>query len=195
MDSDAIVKTTFVETIIKEFQENDNLVLHMEEIRNFDKKYYPFSYPAIEEILGPGRTMPYKVNIVDDGKAVDLGISLISLKEDWNLMHVYNYGACFCAKREDIIRIGGADEHPDYMGHICGPYEMTFRLINAGLTDKLHTKHFLYHVYHPSQGGDNNYCGPNNGKGMSLTAMEIPASGRVLPLVENSEIRQLRLKL
>jgi hypothetical protein len=36
--------------------------------------------------------------------------------------------------------------------------------------------------------------GPNNGKGMSTTAMEIPKTGRVLPLLENSEIKKLRLQ-
>lgn len=176
------MRPTFVESIIKSFDEDPGIVLHMDEVRNTGKRFYPFNYPSIEEIIGEGC-----INR-NDGKTTGL-----LDKED--PLHTRNYGACFCAKREDIIRIGGSDEHPDYMGHICGPYEMTFRLINAGLTDKLHTKHFLYHVYHPSQGGENNYCGPNNGRGMSLTAMEVPKSGRVLPLLENSEIRQLRLKL
>jgi hypothetical protein len=70
---------------------------------------------------------------------------------------------------------------------------MTARLINAGIQDKLHDTHFLYHVWHPNQGGDNNYSGPNNGKGMSTTAMQIPLTGRILPLVENQEIKQIRL--
>lgn len=191
MDSDAIVKTNFINTIIEEFNINEYLVLHMEEIRNFDKKYYPFSYPTISEIID-GFTMPYKLEIIDRTE-VSLGKPLISLKEDWSIMHVYNYGACFCTRRDDLIRIGGADEHIDYMGHVCGPYEMTFRLINAGIQDKLHPTHFLYHVYHPNQGGDNNYCGPNNGKGMSTTAMEIPKTGRILPLKENEDIWRLRL--
>lgn len=189
MDSDAIVKTTFVETIIREFERDDNLVLHMEQIRNFDKKFYPFNYPVIEDVIGYGCVNA--INGIPNGfdKAAK------SLKDDLNIMHVYNYGACFCAKRDDLIRIGGADEHIDYMGHICGPYEMTFRLINAGVQDKLHPHHFLYHVWHPNQGGDNNYCGPNNGRGMSTTAMEIPGTGRILPLVENEEIKKLRLAL
>ena len=79
------------------------------------------------------------------------------------------------------------------MGHVCGPYEMTARLINAGLPDKLHATHYLYHVWHPNQGGTNNYSGPNNGQGMSLTAMEIPKSGRIQPLQENEDIEKLRL--
>ena len=47
-------------------------------------------------------------------------------------LHTRNYGACMSALREDLLKIGGADEHIDYLEHICGPYEMTFRLVNAG---------------------------------------------------------------
>lgn len=187
MDSDAIVKTTFIGEVIEEFGKFGRLALHFEQIRNFDQKFYPFNYPTIDEIIGPGC-----VNAVN-GVPTGLPDSAKSLKEDWNLWHVYNYGACLCARRDDLITIGGADEHEDYLGHICGPYEMTARLINAGISDKLHDSHFLYHVWHPNQGGDNNYCGPNNGRGMSTTAMEIPKTGRVLPLVENEGIRKIRL--
>jgi len=187
LDSDAIIKPTFVSEVVKQYEKDDRLALHFEQIRNFDQKFYPFNYPTIEEINGAGC-----VNAVD-GVPIGLNDSAKSLKQDWNLWHRYNYGACLCARRKDLIMIGGADEHEDYLGHICGPYEMTARLINAGVKDKLHDTHFLYHVWHPNQGGDNNYCGPNNGKGMSTTAMEIPKTGRVLPLVENPEIRDLRI--
>lgn len=187
MDSDAIVRPTFVDVIIKEFEREGSLALHFEQIRNFEKKFYPFNYPPVEEIIGDGC-----VNAVD-GVPAGFENTTTSLKEDWNLWHTYNYGACLCARREDLIRIGGADEHEDYLGHVCGPYEMTARLISAGVRDKLDLSHFLYHVWHPNQGGNNNYCGPNNGRGMSTTAMEIPKTGRVLPLLENEEIKKLRL--
>ena len=188
MDSDAIVKSTFIEEVIGQFEEHGRIALHFEQIRNFDQGFYPFNFPTIEEIIGPGC-----VNALA-GIPTGLSQSAKSLKEDWNLWHRYNYGACLCATREDLIMIGGADEHEDYLGHICGPYEMTARLINAGVKDKLHESHFLYHVWHPNQGGDNNYCGPNDGKGMSTTAMQIPKTGRVMPLSENPEIRKLRIE-
>jgi hypothetical protein len=193
MDSDAIVKTNFVNNILDEFTKSPDIVLHLEEIRNFNNEFYPFSYPVLEDVLGEGIAMPYEVKI-SNKTDVSLNKSEISLKRDPGLMHVYNYGSCFCARKENLIAIGGADEHIDYMGHICGPYEMTLRLINAGFTDRLHPSYFLYHVYHPNQGGDNNYCGPNNGKGMSTTAMSIREENRVLPLQENPEIRRLRLR-
>jgi hypothetical protein len=187
MDSDAIIKPTFIAEVISEFEREGRLALHFEQIRNFDQSYYPFNYPTIEEIIGPGC-----VNAVE-GIPTGFVTCAKSLKDDWNLWHVYNYGACLCALREDFVAIGGADEHEDYLGHICGPYEMTARLINAGVKDKLHDSHFLYHVWHPNQGGANNYFGPNNGKGMSTTAMEIPKTGRVLPLIENEAIKKLRV--
>jgi hypothetical protein len=193
MDSDAIVKSDFVNFILNEFNKNPDIVLHLEEIRNFGRKFYPFSYPTLEEVLGEEIAMPYEI-IISNRTEVNLNKSEISLKKEPHLMHMYNYGSCFCARKKNLIAIGGADEHIDYMGHICGPYEMTFRLINAGFVDRMHPSYFVYHVYHPNQGGDNNYCGPNNGKGMSTTAMAIFEEGRVLPLQENPEIKKLRLR-
>jgi len=99
-----------------------------------------------------------------------------------------------CALREDLIAIGGADEHMDYLGHICGPYEMTFRLVNAGKKEVWHQEEFLYHVWHPGSDGRHNYFGPHDGLNVSTTALEIRRSGRVMPLVENPAIRLLRFK-
>jgi radical SAM superfamily enzyme YgiQ (UPF0313 family) len=187
LDSDAVLRTDFIKTLIEEYENQPDIVLHFEQIRNFDKKFYPFNFPSLESIIGKG--------CVNATNGVPHGFDTCakSLKDDWTLWNRYNYGACFSARREDLIRIGGADEHIDYMGHICGPYEMTARLINAGLQDKLHPTHFLYHAWHPNQGGSNNYSGPNDGKGMSLTAMEIPKTGQIQPLQENGNIKKLRL--
>jgi hypothetical protein len=97
-----------------------------------------------------------------------------------------------CAKRADLIDIGGADEHMDYLGHICGPYEMTFRLVNHGLREIWHDSEFLCHTWHPGQAGIDNYQGPHDGKHMSSTALEALVFRRVLPLVENKAIKLLR---
>jgi len=97
-----------------------------------------------------------------------------------------------CARREDLIAIGGADEHPDYLGHICGPYDMTFRLVNKGLTEIWSEDEFTYHTWHPGQAGEDNYLGSHDGRHMSTTALQALACGRVMPLVENPAIRQMR---
>lgn len=97
-----------------------------------------------------------------------------------------------CARRSDLIAIGGADEHIDFLGHVCGPYEMTFRLVNRGLSEVWHRHEFLYHTWHPGQAGADNYLGPHDGRQVSTTALDALTSGRVLPLLENASIRRLR---
>lgn len=178
-DSDAIVQNDFVETIIKSFEKAPNIILHMDEVRNNDQKFHPFNYPEIKTVIGEG-AINYK-----DGTTV-------GLLDEEDPLHSRNYGACMCAKREDLIAIGGADEHMDYLGHVCGPYELTFRLRNIKKLETWHPDHLLYHVWHPGQAGDGNYVGPHDGQHISSTALSVLDSGRVQPLVENQAIRYMR---
>ncbi|HOK57268.1 MAG TPA: hypothetical protein PKV21_07980 [bacterium] len=179
-DSDAMVKKTFVETIIKEFKKNQNIVLHIDEIRNENKKFYPFNYPSFEEVLGEGRVLRW------DGKT--------DIEKLDDPIHLLNYGACMCAKKEDLIKIGGADEHIDYLGHICGVYEMTFRLRNYGLKEVWLKEEFLYHTWHPGESGSFDYMGPHDGLNMSTTALNVLITKRILPLQENKSIKIIREK-
>ncbi|MDO8137734.1 MAG: glycosyltransferase family A protein [Candidatus Brocadiales bacterium] len=178
-DSDATFRPTFVETIIKEFARDSNIVLHLDEFRNNSKRFHPFNYPSFEEISG-------------EGCINNVGGKTRGVVDKSDPLHLPNYGACMCALREDLITIGGADEHIDYLGHICGPYDMTFRLININKREIWHEDEFLYHVWHPGQAGGNNYFGPHDGKHMSTTALEVRQTGRILPLVENPAVRALR---
>jgi len=179
-DSDAVVQPTFVDNIIKSFTENKNIVLHLDQIRSIEKKFYPFNYPSIEEIKAsecPNIINGKPKGIVDSSQP----------------LHAPNYGACFAALRKDLIAIGGADEHISYLGHICGPYDMTFRLINSGKNEIWHDNEWLYHVWHPGQSGDNNFAGPHDGRHMSQTALTARTTGRIFPLLENQAIKKLRL--
>jgi len=179
-DSDAIVRETFVASILEFFEKDRDIVLHLDQVRNREREYYPFSYPSIEEITTSGR------NNVVNGKPVGL----------WDVedpLHTRNYGACMSALREDLIGIGGADEHVDYLGYVCGPYEMTWRLVNAGKKEVWHESEWIYHTWHPGQLGDRNYFGPHDGSHMSSTALAVRHSGRIMPLVENAAIRELRV--
>ncbi|MCJ7543642.1 MAG: radical SAM protein, partial [Phycisphaerae bacterium] len=177
-DSDAVFGPNFIKAVIDAFDRDPNIVLHMDEVRNFKTSHYPFNYPSIQEVMaGAGNLCQGKpYGLVD---AVDP-------------LHSRNYGACFAARREDLIAIGGSDEHIDYLGHCCGPYEMTFRLVNAGKREIWHDSEWLYHVWHPGIAGDDNYVGPHDGKMMSTTALEVLRTGRVEPLVENEFIRDMR---
>jgi len=181
-DSDAFVKPTFVESIIESFNKDSSIVLHLDELRNNSRRFYPFCHPSFEEMVASG------ISNAVDGKP--RGLVNMSAPDR---IHRLNYGACMCALREDVINIGGADEHIDYLGHICGPYEMTFRLINAGKKEIWHQDEWLYHTWHPGESGKGNYLGPHDGYGVSTTALNIIESDRIMPLVENPAIRILRL--
>lgn len=174
-DSDAMAKPTFLQSILTEFEKDPHIVLHLDQFRNNRKDFYPFCYPHFEEVIGKGC-----INNIA-GKTRGL-----SLTED--LIHERNYGACLCARRADLITIGGADEHIDFVGHICGPYDLTFRLVNLGKREVWHQEEFLYHTWHPGQAGMDNYLGPHDGKHMSTTSLEAIFSKRVFPNVINSYI-------
>lgn len=180
-DSDAIVKNTFLETIVRWFEKEANIVLHLDQVRNNDKRFYPFNYPSIQDVIGEGCINWH------DGKTSGLW-------DTEDILHTRNYGACMCARREDLIAVGGADEHIDYLGHICGPYEMTFRLVNSGKKEVWHPTEYLYHVWHPGQAGERDYIGPHDGRHVSSRALEARFSGRILPFLENPAIRNLRLQ-
>lgn len=179
MDSDAVVRPTFIESIVKSFDEAPNIVLHLDQLRNFNRKFYPFNYPTIEQIE-------------NDGPTNALGGKPEGLLDELDPLRTRNYGACMCALRDDLIAIGGADEHMDYLGHVCGPYDLTFRLANAGKREVWHPSEWLYHTWHPGQAGGGNYVGPHDGRNVSTTALDVRRTGRTLPFRENPAMRRLR---
>lgn len=179
-DSDAMVKPGFIRSIITEFESHPNTVLHIDQFRNSRKDLYPFSYPDYAEVIGRGC-----IN--------NVGGKTSGVVDDKDPIHNRNYGACMCARREDLITIGGADEHIDYLGHICGPYEMTFRLVNYGRCEVWHQTEFMYHTWHPGQAGIKNYLGRHDGRHVSAAALDALIDGRTAPVVENATIRELRL--
>jgi hypothetical protein len=178
-DSDAMVRPTFLETAVRAFDGDPLLVYHMDQFRNFQHDFYPFNYPSFEEVLG-------------EGCINNAGGKTTGVLDETDSIHTRNYGACMCARREDIVAIGGADEDLTYLGHVCGPYDMTFRLMHFGRRLRWETAEYLYHTWHPGSDGNENYLGPHDGRNMSLTAFQALCSGRIRPLVENEAIRRLR---
>jgi hypothetical protein len=177
-DSDAMVKEGFIGAIIEEFDKDPNIVLHLDQFRNIRRDFYPFNYPSFEDVLGAGC-----INNVN-GKTR-------GVLDTEDPIHTRNYGACMCARRADLVAIGGADEHIDYLGHICGPYDMTFRLINSGRREIWHPSEFMYHTWHPGQAGHGNYLGPHDGRHLSTTALSVLTAGCVQPLVPNAAIEAI----
>ena len=178
-DSDAMVRPGFVQAVVEAFEEDSNIVLHMDEVRNNERSFCPFHYPSFEDVCGFGCG-----NWIDGRPA--------GLLDKADPLHSRNYGACMAAMRDDLIAIGGADMHPDYLGHICGFYEMTFRLINAHKREVWHGGEWLYHVWHPGQAGEMNILGPHDGLQVSTRALQNMDSDRVMPFVENPAIAMLR---
>ena len=179
-DSDGMVKEGFIRTIVEQFEKEPQIVLHLDQFRNMRRDFYPFNYPSFEEVLNEG--------CINNVGGVTKGILDVE-----DIIHTRNYGACMCARRVDLIAIGGADEHIHFLGHICGPYDMTFRLINMGRREVWHRSEFMYHTWHPGQAGVDNYLGPHDGRHMSTTALNALVSHRVQPLVENTAIAALRM--
>ena len=131
-DSDAMAKETLIQSIVQEFEKTPEIVLHLDQFRNNRKDMYPFRYPDFEEVLGKGC-----INNID-GKTA-------GVLDTEDITHTRNYGACMCGRREDLIALGGADEHIDYLGHICGPYDLTLRLNNFVRREVLHQEEFTSH--------------------------------------------------
>jgi hypothetical protein len=178
-DSDAMVRDTFVGAIAGEFDRDPEIVLHIDQFRNMRRDLYPFRFPSFDEVLGPGC-------------ANNVGGITRGLADSDDPLHERNYGACMCARREDLIAIGGSDEHVDYLGHICGPYDMTFRMVNHGRREMWHDSEFMYHTWHPGQAGVANYLGPHDGRHVSTTALDALATGRVQPFAANAAVAHLR---
>ncbi len=179
-DSDAMFTPQFLEKIVTHLQTNPRQVVHLDQVRNVRRSFYPFRYPAIEEVLGRG---------VRNWR----GHTTAGLLPEADIFHACNYGACMAAPRQALLDIGGADEHPGYLGYICGPYEMTWRLVNHGLTERWLDDEFLYHTWHPNaSGGNTEYHGPHDGSYVALHALESRALGRILPQVENPWVARAR---
>lgn len=183
-DSDAIFGRGFVGAHLDAFAGDPRLVLHLDEVRSRSRTFYPFSHPSIADVLASDC-----INLVDGRPAGIPGPDGEGVRD---ALHTANYGACMSARRADLIAIGGADEHLDFLGHVCGPYDMTFRLVNADCYERWHESEWIFHTWHPGASGEKNFVGPHDGRHVSSTALRARETGRVLPLVENPAVRALR---
>jgi hypothetical protein len=116
-----------------------------------------------------------------------------------------NVGACVSVRNDDAIRFGGFDEHKSFRGYLCGPYDLAWRLINAGIPEEWHDPVVaLWHFDHPNEDYYNlkrikletimelAFIRPHL-KEHSLMAVEALSTGRLLPLKENPGIHKLRM--
>ena len=129
---------------------------------------------------------------------------LLKDQERWNWWPlIVNEGACVTVRRADAIRFGGFDEHRSYIGYLCGPYDLAWRLVNAGWQEVWHDSSVaLWHFAHPDPIGTNGQKASLRQlmekayphlEGHALTAVEAFSTGRFQPLQENSKIWALRM--
>ena len=105
----------------------------------------------------------------------------------------------------DAFRFGGFDEHASLEGYMCGPYELTWRLVNAGLPEIWHDEAMVtWHFAHPEPLGlDWGWFSLRMLREMAhphvdhhaLAAVEAFSAGRLLPLDENPDVHQRRMAL
>ncbi|KJU84435.1 Glycosyl transferase, family 2 domain protein [Candidatus Magnetobacterium bavaricum] len=116
-----------------------------------------------------------------------------------------NAGACMSVRKSDAIRYGAFDEHDSYRGYLCGPYELGWRLVNAGMPEVWydHTVTALWHYAHPDPVGVNglrasiNIIFENTYPHVDLhaiKAVEAFSAGKMLPLKENPKVFDMRMK-
>jgi len=115
-----------------------------------------------------------------------------------------NVGACMTVSRRDYIRFGGLDEHPAYRGYICGPYDLAWRKVNAGIPESWHDPAVaLWHFAHPDPHDTRRYgfslrtwleIRRPHIRGHALEAVEAFSTGRTQPLHENPDIWLLRMQ-
>jgi hypothetical protein len=181
-DSDAVFPPNFIESIIDTFQAGKGQTKSMVLMHHEwrSKSEYP-----------------------DDLKTFDQ-LSNYKWQNSWP-----NVGACLSVQRADAIRFGGFDEHHSFRGYICGPYELGWRLVNAGLPEIWYDDNSvaLWHFAHPRTSYPIAPRRQFSIDGLkrffevkyphfdyhAMTAVEAFSAGRLLPLRENPEIHRLRM--
>jgi hypothetical protein len=179
-DSDAVFPPNFIESIIKSFPLTNG------EPDALVLMHYEWRTDAV---------YPERLSSVDD-------LPAFTWKELWP-----NVGACVSIRRIDAIRFGGFDEHKSYRGFICGPYDLAWRLVNAGLPEIWHDPGVaLWHFAHPAPYFHPRHFSLSNLRRWfevthphfeyhAFAAVEAFSTGRLLPIQENADIYNLRMSL
>jgi hypothetical protein len=171
---------------------------------DFVKSVFDFFFPyGTDQPLREAVLMHYEGRISIEYPGLRFADQLKEPNWHWWGLHP-NVGACMTVPRDLAIRFGGFDEHRSYAGYLCGPYDLGWRLVNAGFPEVWQPySTMLWHFAHPDPVGTQGIV-PDfaNLRQMvsahvdlhSWTAVEMLSSGRMQPLQENSEIFRLRME-
>jgi hypothetical protein len=176
-DSDAVFPTDFAASIIKMFELNQT-----GEPRSLVLMHYEWRSAS---------TYPENLLSVDE-------LPNYTWLDLWP-----NVGACMSVRCKDAISFGGFDEHRSFRGYMCGPYDLAWRLINAGIPEIWHDPSVaLWHFAHPDPTGTTRPFSMELWKeitnshidGHALTAVEAFSTGRTWVLKENREVHRRRME-
>lgn len=171
-DSDAVFPPEFVASIIEAFE--------------LDTRPEPKPLVLMHHEQRSNHLYPRKLESIEE-----------VLRYDWVELWP-NAGACMSVAKRDALGFGGFDEDESLRGYICGPYELGWRLVNAGLPEVWHDKVFLWHFAHPhSNAKENKESWDEIVAGHvdfhARAAVEAFSTGRLLPLTMNAEVQAQRL--
>jgi len=171
-DSDAVFPPEFVASIIEAFELNT--------------RAEPKPLVLMHHEQRSNHIYPRKLEVIED-----------VLRYDWVELWP-NAGACLSVAKRDAFGFGGFDEDESLRGYICGPYELGWRLVNAGIPEVWHDKVFLWHFAHPHSNAKENketwgeIVAPHIDF-HARDAVEAFSTGRLLPLTMNTEVQVRRM--
>lgn len=172
-DSDAVFPPEFVASIIEAFELNT--------------REEPRPLVLMHHEQRSNHIYPRKLEVIED-----------ALRYDWVELRP-NADACVSVAKRDALGFGGFDEGESLRGYICGPYELGWRLVNAGLPEVWHDKVFLWHFAHPNSNAKENketwgeIVAPHIDF-HARDAVEAFSTGRLLPLTMNTEVQVRRME-
>lgn len=120
IDADQAVEPTFLETIKKEHEKCDDLVMYMQRWDESEEDHHPEKSYDIEY-----------------------------LKSVCRFTNAFNYGGCLTVRKKWLLKINGYDCDPLFRGLHATGKDCYTRLKNLGLHVKWHPTERLYHPWHP----------------------------------------------
>ncbi|MDP1680916.1 MAG: glycosyltransferase, partial [Burkholderiales bacterium] len=171
-DSDAVFPPEFVASIIESFELNTR-----EEPRPLVLKHHEQRSNHI---------YPCKLEVIED-----------VLRYDWVELWP-NDDACVSVAKRDALGFGGFDEDESLRGYIYGPYDLGWRMVNAGLPEVWHDKVSLWHFANPHSNAKENKetwgeIAPPHNDFHARDAVEAFSTGCLLPLTMNTEVQVRRM--